>query len=248
MSLKHIGETKMQTIKLNTHISGRFNQELENLRNSVLTMGGVVEQQLCDAISALRDNNRGLAEKVVLNDIMVNNMEVQIDEECTRIIAKRHPAASDLRLVLAINKATTDIERIGDEVERIAKLILKGNLPVSEDIKNGMIATGNHVMEMLRQTLNAFARMDAEAAMSIHIGDQEIDEQYKQLLTQAVEEMRQDTDALPQWLEILWAMRSLERVGDRCKNVCEYIIYLVKGKDVRHISRHAMQEKLRELR
>ncbi|MBN7826315.1 phosphate signaling complex protein PhoU [Bowmanella dokdonensis] len=238
----------MQTIKLNTHISGRFNQELENLRNSVLTMGGVVEQQLCDAISALRDNNRGLAEKVVLNDIMVNNMEVQIDEECTRIIAKRHPAASDLRLVLAINKATTDIERIGDEVERIAKLILKGNLPVSEDIKNGMIATGNHVMEMLRQTLNAFARMDAEAAMSIHIGDQEIDEQYKQLLTQAVEEMRQDTDALPQWLEILWAMRSLERVGDRCKNVCEYIIYLVKGKDVRHISRHAMQEKLRELR
>ncbi|MBN7818736.1 phosphate signaling complex protein PhoU [Bowmanella yangjiangensis] len=238
----------MQQIKLNTHISGRFNQELENLRNSVLTMGGVVEQQLCDAISALRDNNRALAEKVMLNDLMVNNMEVQIDEECTRIIAKRHPAASDLRLVLAINKATVDIERIGDDVERIAKLIVKGNLPVSEDIKNGMIATGNHVMEMLRQTLNAFARLDADAALAIHIGDQEIDEQYKQLLTQAVAEMQQEPEALPQWLDILWAMRALERVGDRCKHVCEYIIYLVKGKDVRHISRQAMQEKLQELR
>ncbi|GGO67193.1 phosphate signaling complex protein PhoU [Bowmanella pacifica] len=238
----------MQPIKLNTHISGRFNQELENLRNSVLTMGGVVEQQLCDAISALRDNNRALAEKVMLNDLMVNNMEVQIDEECTRIIAKRHPAASDLRLVLAINKATVDIERIGDDVERIAKLIVKGNLPVSEDIKNGMIATGNHVMEMLRQTLNAFARLDADAALAIHIGDQEIDEQYKQLLTQAVAEMQQEPEALPQWLDILWAMRALERVGDRCKHVCEYIIYLVKGKDVRHISRQAMQEKMQELR
>ncbi|MBT1062746.1 phosphate signaling complex protein PhoU [Bowmanella sp. Y26] len=238
----------MQQIKLNTHISGRFNQELENLRNSVLTMGGVVEQQLCDAISALRDNNRALAEKVMLNDLMVNNMEVQIDEECTRIIAKRHPAASDLRLVLAINKATVDIERIGDDVERIAKLIVKGNLPVSEDIKNGMIATGNHVMEMLRQTLNAFARLDADAALAIHIGDQEIDEQYKQLLTQAVAEMQQEPEALPQWLDILWAMRALERVGDRCKHVCEYIIYLVKGKDVRHISRQAMQEKMQELR
>lgn len=175
-------------------------------------------------------------------------MEVQIDEECTRIIAKRHPAASDLRLVLAINKATVDIERIGDDVERIAKLIVKGNLPVSEDIKNGMIATGNHVMEMLRQTLNAFARLDADAALAIHIGDQEIDEQYKQLLTQAVAEMQQEPEALPQWLDILWAMRALERVGDRCKHVCEYIIYLVKGKDVRHISRQAMQEKMQELR
>jgi phosphate transport system protein len=238
----------MQEIKLNTHISGRFNLELENLRNSVLTMGGMVEQQLCDAIAALRDNHMALAEKVIVNDFTVNAMEVQIDEECTRIIAKRHPAASDLRLVLAINKTTADLERMGDDIERIANLLIKGSLPVSEDIKNGMIATGNHVMEMLRRTLNAFARLDAEAALEIHMGDQEIDEQYKQLLTLAVSEMQQDTELLPQWLEVLWAMRALERVGDRCKNVCEYIIYLVKGKDVRHISRADMQKRLAELR
>ncbi|ALS99387.1 phosphate signaling complex protein PhoU [Lacimicrobium alkaliphilum] len=238
----------MQEIKLNTHISGRFNLELENLRNSVLTMGGMVEQQLCDAIAALRDNHMALAEKVIVNDFTVNAMEVQIDEECTRIIAKRHPAASDLRLVLAINKTTADLERMGDDIERIANLLIKGSLPVSEDIKNGMIATGNHVMEMLRRTLNAFARLDAEAALEIHMGDQEIDEQYKQLLTLAVSEMQQDTESLPQWLEVLWAMRALERVGDRCKNVCEYIIYLVKGKDVRHISREDMQRRLAELR
>ncbi|WP_088329742.1 phosphate signaling complex protein PhoU [Lacimicrobium sp. SS2-24] len=238
----------MQEIKLNTHISGRFNLELENLRNSVLTMGGMVEQQLCDAIAALRDNHLALAEKVIVNDFTLNSMEVQIDEECTRIIAKRHPAASDLRLVLAINKTTADLERMGDDIERIANLLIRGSLPVSEDIKNGMIATGNHVMEMLRKTLNAFARLDAEAALEIHMGDQEIDEQYKQLLTLAVTEMQRDTELLPQWLEVLWAMRALERVGDRCKNVCEYIIYLVKGKDVRHISREELQRRLAELR
>ncbi|MDF2176970.1 phosphate signaling complex protein PhoU [Aliiglaciecola sp. CAU 1673] len=238
----------MQRLKLNTHISGRYNTELENLKNSILTMGGAVEQQLCDALAALRDNNRGLAERVMLNDIMVNSMEMQIDEECMRIIAKRHPAAGDLRLVLTIIKVNTDIERIGDDVERIARLIVKGNLPVSEDIKTGMIDTGHHVMEMLRQTLNAFARLDEQAALKLHLEDQEIDEQYKQLLTQAVLEMQQDPDLMPHWLEILWAMRALERVGDRCKNICEYIIYMVNGKDIRHVSRTAIEEKLKELR
>ncbi|AWL11274.1 Phosphate-specific transport system accessory protein PhoU [Saliniradius amylolyticus] len=238
----------MDNIKLNTHISGRFNQELENLRNAVLTMGGVVEQQLCDAVVALRDNNAGLAEKVVVNDQTVNAMEVQIDEECLRIIAKRHPAASDLRLVMTINKVTADIERIGDDVERIAGLIVKRTLPVSADIKNGMVATGNQVMELFRQTLNAFARMDAEAALEIHMQDQDIDERYKQLLMQAVTEMQQERESMHQWLEILWAMRSLERVGDRCKNICEYVIYLVQGKDIRHASRHEIRDKLNELR
>lgn len=233
-------------VAINTHISGRFNQELENLRNAALTMGGVVEQQLSDALIAFKDDNASLAEQILLNDAQVNAMEVQIDEECTRIIARRHPTASDLRLVLTIVKATADIERIGDEVGRIAKMILNRNLPGSENIKKSMILTGNKVMNMLRQTLNALARLDVEAAFSIHNLDKEVDHHYKILLKEAIDEMQTQRELLPEWLEMLWSMRALERIGDRCKNVCEYIIYLVKGTDVRHISRERIAEALKE--
>lgn len=115
----------MRQVALNTHISGTFNIELENLRNSVLTMGGEVEQQLVDTLKAVKHNHAALAEKVVLNDLKINSMEIQIDEECLRIIAKRHPTASDLRLIMTISKAITDIERMGDEIERIAKLVTR---------------------------------------------------------------------------------------------------------------------------
>ena len=113
----------MRQIAFNTHISGKFNTELEDLRNSVLTMGGEVEQQLIDTLKAIRLNHSGLAEKVALNDLRINSMEIQIDKECMRIIAKRHPTASDLRLVMIISKAITDIERMGDEIERMARLV-----------------------------------------------------------------------------------------------------------------------------
>lgn len=233
-------------VAINTHISGSFNQELENLRNAALTMGGVVEQQLSDALVAFRDNNAGLAEQVILNDAQVNAMEVQIDEECARIIARRHPTASDLRLVLAIVKATADIERIGDEIGRIAKMILSRKLPGTENIKNTMLLTGNKVMNMFRQTLNALARLDIDAAFSIHNLDKEVDRQYKILLEEAMIEMQSQKELMPEWLEMLWSMRALERIGDRCKNICEYIIYLVKGTDVRHVSREKIADALRE--
>lgn len=233
-------------VAINTHISGRFNQELENLRNAALTMGGVVEQQLSDALIAFRDDNPSLAEQILLNDAQVNAMEVQIDEECTRIIARRHPTASDLRLVLAIVKATADIERIGDEVGRIAKMILNRSLPGSDNIKKSMILTGNKVMNMFRQSLNALARLDVDAAFSIHNLDKEVDQHYKILLKEAIDEMQSQRDLLPEWLEMLWSMRALERIGDRCKNICEYIIYLVRGTDVRHVSRERIAEALKE--
>ena len=217
------------------------------MRNSVLTMGGVVEQQLSDTIVALRENNLGLAEKVVMNDIEVNSMEIQIDEECLRIIAKRHPTASDLRLVMTIAKATTDIERMGDEIERIARLIAKGNVPDSETIKSSMQTIGGQVLDMLRGTLNSFARLDLEAALQMYQNDRAIDAQYKELLSQTMSEMQTHTDELESWLEVLWALRSFERVGDRCKNICEYVMYLTKGTDMRHSSLESLQEKLQDL-
>lgn len=237
----------MLPVKLNTHISDHFNRELEELRNSVLTMGGVIEQQLSDTLEALRENNLGLAEKVVLNDLQVNSLESQIDGECLRIIAKRHPTAGDLRLVLTVSKATTDIERMGDEIERIARMVAKNKLPDSQDIRTSMLSIGLHVMEMLRGTLNAFARMSLSEALTMHKQDDAIDALYKRLLSATVKEMQHDTEDLENWLDVLWSLRAFERIGDRCKNVCEYVVYLTHGKDMRHHDLESLHQKLQHL-
>ncbi|MEP4888604.1 MAG: phosphate signaling complex protein PhoU [Aliiglaciecola sp.] len=225
----------MAYIEINTHISVGFNKELEDLKNSVLTMGGLLEQQLSDTLHALKTNNAGLAEKVVINDREINSMEIQIDEECMRIIARRHPTASDLRLIMTIAKATADIERMGDEIERVAKLISHSNVPDSESLKSSMLVIGEHVLDMLKDTLDAFARLDLEAAQKTYQNDETIDAQYKDLLSITILEMQQHSDELENWLEVLWALRSFERIGDRCKNVCEYVIFLVEGSDNREI-------------
>ncbi|MFA3792127.1 phosphate signaling complex protein PhoU [Aliiglaciecola sp. SL4] len=225
----------MAYIEINTHISVGFNKELEDLKNSVLTMGGLLEQQLSDTLHALKTNNAGLAEKVVINDREINSMEIQINEECMRIIARRHPTASDLRLIMTIAKATADIERMGDEIERVAKLISHSNVPDSESLKSSMLVIGEHVLDMLKDTLDAFARLDLEAAQQTYQNDETIDAQYKDLLSITILEMQQHSDELENWLEVLWALRSFERIGDRCKNVCEYVIFLVEGSDNREI-------------
>ena len=237
----------MRQVKLNNHISGKFNIELENLRNSVLTMGGEVEQQMIDTLRAIKENNAGLAERVVLNDLKVNAMELQIDEECMRIIAKRHPTASDLRLILIIAKATTDIERIGDEIERIATLVTKNYLPASESIKSSMLIIGEHVTAMMRGTFNAFARQDEKAALDVYEQDQRIDRHYKSLLSFTAQEMQQQPTLMEDWLEVLWALRSIERIGDRCKNICEYVMHLVGGSALRHEPFESIQQKIDEL-
>ncbi|AIF97946.1 MAG TPA: phosphate transport system regulatory protein PhoU [Alteromonas australica] len=237
----------MRQVALNTHISGTFNIELENLRNSVLTMGGEVEQQLVDTLKAIKLNHASLAEKVVLNDLKINSMEVQIDEECLRIIAKRHPTASDLRLIMTISKAITDIERMGDEIERIAKLVTRNKLPSSDTIKTSMLLIGERVAAMMRGTFDAFARQDESAALAVYDQDNRIDSEYKRLLTYTTLEMEKTTEDMQDWLDVLWALRSLERIGDRCKNVCEYVVYLTRGTDVRHMPLENMQQKLEDL-
>jgi len=162
-------------LELNTHISGKFNQELENLTNSVLTMGGEVEQQLINTITAIRENNASLAERVLLNDLQINSMEVQIDDECMRIIAKRNPTASDLRLIMTVSRATTDIERIGDEICRIAKLVTKDKLPPSDIVLGGMLMIAEKVVFMMRDTFDAFARQDEKSAVAVYQQDDAIE-------------------------------------------------------------------------
>lgn len=225
----------MDNLNVGRHISGQFNEELEAVVNHVMHMGGLVESQLEQALVSVYDKNEELAEKVLANDYKINSMEVNIDDECTRIIAKRQPAASDLRLIMAVIKTIADLERIGDEAQKIAKVTLETFTSKQQSLILNMDNMGRHVLTSLQQTLDAFARMDADAAIKVHQGDEKIDREYEALMRQLMTYMMEDPRAIPQVMSVIWSARALERIGDRCQNICEYIIYFVKGKDIRNI-------------
>ncbi|MBE0363135.1 phosphate transport system protein [Pseudoalteromonas ulvae UL12] len=229
---------------IHKHISGNFNQELENVRNHVLSMGGLVEQQLNSALDAVLNNDADLARKVQEGDFKVNAMEVSIDEECTRIIAKRQPAASDLRLVVAIAKTIADLERIGDEARRIAKVALDSFNNEQQDLLVNIDNMGRQVSKMLHDVLDAFARMDVNAAFAVHKEDAKVDREYEALTRQIMTYMMEDPRSIPKVMNLVWSVRSLERIGDRCQNIAEYVIYFVKGKDIRHVSQDDIERDL----
>ena len=223
----------MDNMNLNKHISGQFNTELEAVLNNVLAMGGLVEQQLADALVAIHDQDLELARRIVETDLRVNDMEISIDEECTRIIAKRQPTASDLRLILMISKAVTDLERMGDVADKLARMVIN-NTSRSHPPLVSLESMGRQAIKMLHDALDAFARMDVEAAIQLYHDDDKIDRQYESIIRELMTYMMEDPRTIPQVLEVLWAARSLERIGDRCQHISDYIIYCVKGKDVRH--------------
>lgn len=225
----------MDNLNLDHHISQRFNEELEDIRNKVLEMGGIVEDQLGRAVKALIEGNTKLAKQVVADDYRVNALEVEIDEECTRIVARRQPTASDLRLVMAVIKTITDLERIGDEAKRVARMVEEElNGAMAEDVRHELEHMGNLVREMLRMVLDAFARTDVETAIKVVKFDNRVDVKYVSITRQLMTYMAQDPKNIPRVLNILWAARAMERMGDRCGNIAEYIFYLVHGKDIRH--------------
>lgn len=219
------------------HISQQFDAEMEHLRNHVLKMGGLVEEQIGTAIEVLQDTNAAGAEKVILRDHQVNALEVKIDEECTRILAKRQPAASDLRNVVAVIKTITDLERIGDEAEKIAHVAL--NMAEQDGrFKTryaGIRHLGEHVKGMVHDVLDAYARLDVDAALKVVRDDDAADEEYQSLIRLLMTYMMEDPRAISEVMDLIWAARALERIGDHAKNIGEYVIYLVKGKDVRHV-------------
>ena len=241
----------MDATSLGPHISRRFNEDLEKLRTHVLQMGGLVEKQMSDAVVALVEGNGGLADEVSRNDHRVNAMEVSIDEECSRILATRSPAASDLRLIVAIIKTITDLERIGDEAEKVGYIAAR--LAVMErptdryrEIKN----LGRLVHQMLHAALDSFALLDADAALKIVQDDRVIDEEYEAIQRQCITFMMEDPRTITRSIEVLWVSRALERIGDHAKNICEYVVYMVHGKDIRHtahdaLTRQVMGEDLR---
>lgn len=227
----------MENIKLGQHISQQFDEELEDIRNRVMAMGGLVEQQLSDAVRALSDIDAELAEVVITNDYKINAMEVAIDEECVQILARRQPAAGDLRLVIAVIKTITDLERIGDEAERVGRMALHFAETGGESkMLVGMSHLGEHVRNMLHDALDAFARMDTDAAVAVAKQDAKADREYESILRELMTYMMEDSRAIPNVVDVMWSARALERIGDRSKNICEYVIYLVQGRDVRHVS------------
>ena len=233
--------------EISTHISRQYNEELEDIRSRVLAMGGLVEKHIGQALQALVSADVELANHVATQDYEVNRMEVAIDEECSQIIARRQPAASDLRLVMAVIKTITDLERIGDEAEKIARMAV--HLADEERPKNNYLEIqylGNHVRSMVRDALDAFARLDTDAALRVAREDLQVDKEYDGLMRQMITFMMEDPRTISRALNVIWAARALERIGDHARNICEYVIYLVKGKDVRHISLEQIEKELRE--
>ena len=225
----------METADLSHHISRRFNEDLERVRTQVLAMGGFVEAQLAKAVTSLIDGDSSLGESVALDDLKVNGMEVSIDEECSRILATRSPAAGDLRVIVAIIKTLTDLERIGDEGEKIGSIASRlATMERPENKYREIKHLGRIVSEMVHDALDAFARMDAEGALRVARQDRVVDEEYEAIHRQCITFMMEDPRAIRRALDVMWVVRSLERIGDHAKNICEYVIYMVHGKDVRH--------------
>jgi len=226
----------MSNLHLGQHISRRFNEELEDVRSKVLHMGGIVETQLVNALKVLVDGEIALAKDVIKADSIVNSLELEIDEECTRIVALRQPAATDLRLVMAVIKTISDLERMGDEAKRVAIMSRKEMDGALEDgVRADLEYMGELVRGMLRQVLDAFARTDVDAAVTVVKADKKVDKKYKKILKQLIQRMAEDPAVIPAVMNIIWAVRSLERLADRCQNIAEHTIYMVLGTDVRHI-------------
>ena len=225
----------MENSDLTDHISKRFNKDIEDLKSAVLAMGGLVESQLQKAITAIVSGDSELGLKVANDDYMVNNMEVSIDEECGRILAMRAPAAGDLRLIVAIIKTITDLERIGDEAEKIGFLASRlAAMDRPSDSYRELKNLGTHVLHMVRDAMNAFARLDVEAALDVVREDERVDDEYEAIQRQCITFMMEDPRSIKRVMNVTWAARSLEWIGDHAKNICEYVIYMVQGRDVRH--------------
>ena len=238
----------MESADLGQHTSRRFNEDMERVTTRVMQMGGFVEQQLQRAVTALIDGNSVLGEEVARDDYRVNQMEVEIDEECSRIIATRQPTASDLRVMVAIIKTITDLERIGDEVEKVGNIAARlATMEKPADNYREIRHLGRLVTEMVHDSLHAFARLDADEAFEVARRDRKVDEEYEAIQRQSITFMMEDPRSIRRALDIMWVVRALERIGDHAKNICEYTVYMVHGKDIRHLSLDDAERQIRDV-
>ena len=218
------------------HASKQYDLDLGSIRSRVLAMGGLVESQIRHAIDALATGNLALSDEVIAADHKVNAMEVELDGDCSQVIVRRQPAASDLRMIFAIMKTVTDLERIGDEAQKIARMAK--NIHERGGAQAPPVVQVRHAAEaaisMLRRTLDAFARLDADTARAVIRDDAGIDTEFRSILRQLITFMMEDPRTITTALEIVWIAKAIERIGDHAKNMAEYVIYIVEGTDVRH--------------
>jgi phosphate transport system protein len=232
----------------NDHISKQFDTELESIRASVLQMGGLVESQIKNAIESLISGDVSLMNRVIAEDHRVNAMEVKIDEACSQMIARRQPTAGDLRLIMTVVKTITDLERIGDEAEKIArmaKMLSQKNVlafPRYHEIKNA----SEIAVDMLRKALDAFARLDVMMAAQVVRQDDQVDEEFRSIMRYLITFMMEDPRTISTSLEILFVAKAIERIGDHAQNMAEYVIYMVKGRDVRHITTDEIEREVQQ--
>ena len=235
----------MDKINLGKHISHQFNEEMETVQNKVLAMGGLVEQQVSDGLKALMNLDSQLGNKVATSDYKVNALEVEIDEECTQIIALRQPAASDLRVIVTIIKTITDLERIGDQAEKLGRFAIElSEGSGGDNLLSGIDNLGQRVRSMLQGTLDAFARMDVDAALTVATEDKKINREYDAVMRQLITHMMEDPRQIKHALHALWCARSLERIANHSCNICEYVVYAVSGRVIRHTSIEQVIEEL----
>lgn len=238
----------MDSLNIDRHISRQFNADLEQLRTELLEMGGLVEEQLANAVQAIETADIELAEKVMRIEDDVDQKEMQIDQNCMEVLARRQPAATDLRLVMMVGKAIRDLERMGDEAQKIAKMAIAiheqdGSAP------RGFVELrhlSNSVKKIVRVSLDAFARYDVDAAVKVVRDDQEIDTEYKSAMREMITYMMEDPRQITRVVNILWTLRSLERIGDHARNIAEQVIYLVRGMDIRHTPIVDIEKQLEE--
>lgn len=232
-------------MNFNQHISQQFNADLEAIRNQMLAMGGLVQRQVSDAIEAICSGDTSSADKIIQREDDVDDMELSIDQECTHILVRRQPAASDLRMVLAVSRVVRDLERMGDEAAKIAIHALEvanSNQASSKICHQAIRHMGTAVVKMISDALDAFARHDIEGAIEVVRNDKMVDEQYASAIRELITYMMEDPRSITQAINILWILRAIERIGDHARNISEQVIYLVSGADVRHSSLSEMEE------
>ena len=235
----------MHNSKLGQHISEQFNKELEDIRNRVLTMGGVVERQIAHAVEAYTTGNMELAEQVIKGDNEVDAMEIAIDLECTQIMALRQPTAFDLRLLITVLKIIHEIERIGHKAERVAEMAIQLTGVESKFPHYELEHMADLVKGMLHDTLDAFARINIEKVSAIFEREDNVDREYENILRQLITRMMEDPRNITRTLDVLWTVRALERIGDHACYICEHLIFMIKGEEVRHLSHAELKKKVK---
>lgn len=232
------------------HTVKRFDQELDELNSLVLRMGGLVQDQITRAMEALHDEDIEAARQVIARDHVVNFMDVEANERAVNLLALRQPMGRDLRMIMSLGKAVTDLERIGDEAERIARMTIHmyettGSQP-SHSLLRDTYSMSRLAKKMLQGALDALARLDVELALEVAKGDAELDDEFQSALRRLATYIMQDSRTVGHAIDVTFIVRSLERIGDHSKNIAEYVIFLVKGKDVRHVSPDSLDEDVLE--